>query len=100
MKQMSNIITVFPDAGKISTDKEFLSYLKSRGIKRVDVNDNGIHHYGWVNKKTKTSIYMGSDFKNHNLLFTDNSLIDLWNWMNDQYKESGLDCQMWKEMCK
>ena len=108
MKRLSELIGIegirhyIPDLpSNVRTDKELLMWLRSQGIYQVDVDDDGIHQYGWVNHRTKTSLYLGSAYgTDPNIYWAEDSLADFRTWRDDGYPEVGLDNHKWKKICR
>lgn len=102
LKEITGFYEVFPDLPEqIKTDKDFIDYLKSQGIKRVDVDEDGIHHYGWANKNTKTSLYIISEYySDDSLLWSPDSLEDLRDWIKNGFPDHSLNEKYWQKVCK
>lgn len=106
MKRLSELIgmegmrTFIPDVPRnIRTILELIQWLRSQGIIQVDMNDEGIHHYGWVNQRTKTSLYLGSTYgTDPNVYWAEDSLADFKMWREDDYPDVGLDNPKWRKI--
>ena len=86
---------------EIKTDKDFKEFLKLLGIKFLEVEGDVGFEYGFYNKTTKTSLYVGSEYEANPDVFLDQTtLIELRRWMKEGYPEDGLDNKNWKKSCR